>query len=146
MPSNDCHTQIFVAWRPTDTSQPEITASYPPELLDFDATNIPAKVTEAMQEAIQCHATQCYIAAAIMVRKTLEELCADQNATGNNLKERIKALGAKVVLPRTFLKGWTTCGSGTTRLISTRGSTTRLARKRSRRRINTASFFSACAV
>lgn len=82
-----------------------LVASYPPELLDFDATNIPAKVTEAMQEAIQCHANQCYTAAAIMVRKTLEELCADRKAKGGNLKERITALGNNVVLPQELLDG-----------------------------------------
>jgi hypothetical protein len=40
-----------------------------------------------------------------MVRKTLEELCRDRNATGANLKERIKALGTKVVIPAELLDG-----------------------------------------
>ncbi len=40
-----------------------------------------------------------------MVRKTLEELCLDRKATGNNLKERIGALGTKVVLPKELLDG-----------------------------------------
>jgi hypothetical protein len=40
-----------------------------------------------------------------MVRKTLEELCADRGATGDNLKARIKALGTKVVLPQDLLEG-----------------------------------------
>ena len=74
-------------------------------LPDFDATNIPTNVVRALEEAITCHANQCYIAAAIMVRKTLEELCNHQNATGNNLKERIRALGTKVVVPTDLLEG-----------------------------------------
>ena len=40
-----------------------------------------------------------------MVRKTLEELCRDRKAVGANLKERIKSLGAVVVLPKDLLDG-----------------------------------------
>ena len=40
-----------------------------------------------------------------MVRKTLEELCRDRGASGANLKERIRALGAKVVLPKELFDG-----------------------------------------
>jgi len=40
-----------------------------------------------------------------MVRKTLEELCHVQGAAGPNLKERIKALGTKVLLPPELLDG-----------------------------------------
>lgn len=40
-----------------------------------------------------------------MVRRTLEEVCADQGATGDNLYERIESLGSKVILPDGFLDG-----------------------------------------
>jgi len=40
-----------------------------------------------------------------MVRKTLEELCKDRNATGQNLKERIKALGNQAIPPKDMLDG-----------------------------------------
>ncbi len=40
-----------------------------------------------------------------MVRKTLEELCLDRQATGNTLKERIRSLGTKVILPQELLDG-----------------------------------------
>jgi hypothetical protein len=86
-------------------SSGSVLACYPPEVIDFDATNVPSKVVEALNEAITCHANECYVAAAIMVRKTLEELCADRGAGGANLKERIRTLGAKVVLPRELLDG-----------------------------------------
>jgi Domain of unknown function (DUF4145) len=66
---------------------------------------LPATVVAAFEEAILCHSNRCFIAAAIMVRKTLEELCLERNATGNNLKERIRALGSKVVLPKELLYG-----------------------------------------
>ena len=60
---------------------------------------------KSLEEAITCHANQCYTAAAIMVRKTLEELCTVQNSSGGNLKQRITALGANVILPPELLEG-----------------------------------------
>lgn len=99
-PKPECRALVFVVHNGS-----QILQSYPPSRLDFDATNIPAAVSKALEEAIACHAAECYIAAAIMVRKTLEELCRDRQATGNNLKERIKALQGKVVLPTDLLAG-----------------------------------------
>jgi hypothetical protein len=102
-PKPDCHACVYVV---TDPATPTaVIASFPPELLDFDATTIPTTVPETLEEAIQCHAQDCFIAAAIMVRKTLEELCRERGATGGNLKERIADLGSKVVLPQELLDG-----------------------------------------
>lgn len=56
-----------------------------------------------MAEAIKCHASECYRAAALMVRRTLEEICLDRGATGNNLFNRIQALGGIVTLPKELL-------------------------------------------
>lgn len=99
-PRRDCATHVFIV-----RDRDGIVEAYPPEVIDFDTTNVPPRITEALSEAITCHANECYVAAAIMVRKTLEELCADRAATGNNLKERIAALGTKVVLPQDLLDG-----------------------------------------
>jgi hypothetical protein len=82
-----------------------VAVSYPAERIDFDAVNIPSPVINALEEAIACHANKCFIASAIMVRKALEALCRDRGATGKNLKERLKALGTKVVLPTELLDG-----------------------------------------
>jgi hypothetical protein len=101
-PDPECGAHIFFVW---DNNTTRLAVSYPAERIDFDATNVLANVVRALEEAITCHANQCFIAAAIMVRKTLEELCADQKATGKNLKERIKALGTKVMLPKELLDG-----------------------------------------
>jgi hypothetical protein len=86
-------------------SSNKLLVSYPAERIDFDTTNIPAAVVKALEEAITCHANQCFVAAAIMVRKTLEELCREREARGSNLKERIRQLGSKVVLPKELLDG-----------------------------------------
>jgi hypothetical protein len=99
-PNPQCHRHIFVVSLAGRT-----VVSYPPERLDFDSTDIPAAVKSAFEEAIICHSQSCFVAAAIMVRKTLEELCRDKGATGSNLKERIQALGKHIVLPKELLEG-----------------------------------------
>lgn len=99
-PKRTCRAHLFFVY---EASSGSVAALYPPELIDFDATNIPGSVAKAMEEAIACHSMECYIAAAIMVRKTLEELCHDRSATGGNLKERIRDLGTKIVLPAELL-------------------------------------------
>src|SRR5260370_26958533 len=102
-PNPSCRALIYVIW---ETAAPgKLLASYPPERLDFDATNIPASITKALEEAITCHANECFVASAIMVRKTLEELCHERGATGANLKDRLRNLGAKVILPQELLCG-----------------------------------------
>lgn len=72
-PNPACYSLIFFAGRAGHQDE-----FYPPETIDFDATNIP---------------------------KPLEELCADRNAEGANLKERIASLGSKVILPKELLEG-----------------------------------------
>jgi hypothetical protein len=62
-------------------------------------------VLAALEEAITCHANSCFVAGAIMVRKTLEELCRERGAAGPNLKERVKSLQTKVILPPELLEG-----------------------------------------
>lgn len=102
-PNPSCRALIFFV---SETSPPfKLQLSYPPERLDFDATNIPASITKALEEAITCHANECFIASAIMVRKTLEELCHERGATGANLKDRLRNLGTKVILPQELLAG-----------------------------------------
>jgi hypothetical protein len=100
-PNRECASLIYITTDNADV----ILSTHPAELIDFDATNIPTDVKEALEEAIECHAHQSYIAAAIMVRKTLEELCREKGATGDNLKARIEDLGSKIVFPKALLDG-----------------------------------------
>ena len=101
-PNQLCRGLLFFIW---NVSSNKLDASYPPERLDFDATNIPPSITKALEEAITCHANECYMASAIMVRKTLEELCHEKRAPGKNLKERLRNLGSKTMLPQELLDG-----------------------------------------
>ena len=99
-PNDQCRAHVFVI-----LEKSKIVTSYPAERLDFDASSVPTPVATALEEAITCSSTGCFTAAAIMVRKTLEELCHDRGASGPNLKERIKALGSRVVLPTDLIDG-----------------------------------------
>ncbi len=99
-PDETCHALVFFV---SDTRK--ILVSYPAERIDFDPKSIPSKVLSAFEEAITCHTSKAFTAAAIMVRKTLEELCSERQAQGANLKERIAALSNKVVLPAELLAG-----------------------------------------
>lgn len=99
-PNPECHAHIFFAHHANRT-----LVSYPAERIDFDATSIPGRVVGAPEEAITCHASRCFVAAAIMVRKTLEELCRDRGATGATLKDRLTVLGSKIILPQELLDG-----------------------------------------
>lgn len=97
-PNPQCHGHVFVVFE-----KGELIAAYPPIRLDFDPENIPDKVKRSLEEAITCHAAGCFAAAAIMVRRTLEEVCAERQARGDNLKARIADLRSKIVVPAELL-------------------------------------------
>lgn len=97
-PNPACQGHIFVVFHGN-----ELVKAYPPIRLDFDPENIPDKVLKTLEEAITCHSENCYVAAAIMVRRTLEEVCADRHANGENLKARINDLRSKIVVPSELL-------------------------------------------
>jgi hypothetical protein len=102
-PDLDCRALLFTVWDGRQGVQ--FTRSYPALRIDFDKTNIPAGVVSALEEAITSHANECFIAAAIMVRKALEQLCRDRGAQGDDLKQRIRHLGTKIVIPSELLGG-----------------------------------------
>jgi Domain of unknown function (DUF4145) len=88
------------------TSHPvsgKLIESFPPEIIDFDSTNLPPDILSSLEEAIKAHAAGCYRASALMVRRVLEELCEDKKATGGDLKQRLATLGASVVIPKELL-------------------------------------------
>ena len=99
-PNSECQTLLFFI-----RQEGKIIQTFPFLRIDFDRTNIPTRVLAALEEAISCHANRCFMASAIMIRKTLDLLCADRSATGNNLKEKIVALGNKILIPKELLDG-----------------------------------------
>lgn len=98
-PNPACRGHVFFV---ADPNQGVLFMS-PPEVIDFDQEGVPHNVVAALSEALICHANGCYKAAAMMVRKTLEEICQERGASGGSLEDRIEALQTKVVLPPEFL-------------------------------------------
>jgi uncharacterized protein DUF4145 len=94
-PNPQCFTHVFVVYE-----NGQLVRTYPAGRIDFEPTDVPARVIKAFDEALTCTANECYIAAAMLIRKTLEAVCEDRGAAGGNLKERILDLQKKVTLPK----------------------------------------------
>jgi hypothetical protein len=97
-PNLDCGAILFVG-----SSHPGEFTIYPPEVLDFDASNLPPQILASLEEAVLCHSAGAHKASALMVRRTLEELCEDKGAKGKNLKERLMSLSSVAVIPGELL-------------------------------------------
>jgi hypothetical protein len=100
-PNEKCHGHLFFI---ADNAR-NVQLTSPSETIPFDKENIPNKVLTAFEEAIKCHSNSCFIASAIMIRKTLEEICIDRGATGANLYKRLQDLGGKILIPKELLSG-----------------------------------------
>ncbi len=97
-PNPACRALVFVV-----TANNKLSVSFPAERLDFEPVGIPPKIVGTFEEAITDHANGCYRSAAIMVRRTLEEICADRNATASDLKGRLQKLRSVIVVPQELL-------------------------------------------
>jgi hypothetical protein len=100
-PNVKCNSHVFFI----HVRQTGEILTYPQETISFDKEGIPDKVLNAFEEAVKCHANQCFVASAIMLRKTLEEICAERKATGPNLKDRLKNLATKIFIPKELIEG-----------------------------------------
>ena len=98
-PNPSCNGHLFVVLK-----HGQLVTAYPPIRLDFEPENLPATVLKTFEEAISCHAGGLFISAAIMVRRTLEEVCAERQAQGKDLKQRIADLRLKIVIPQELLE------------------------------------------
>ena len=94
-PNIKCHGLVFVIEAPDGVAEIE-----PPQLLDFNLDNLPPKLQETLKEAVACHGAGAHRAAAMMVRRLLEEICEENKATGANLHQRLALLKTLVVLPQ----------------------------------------------
>ncbi len=100
-PGADCHFLVFYIYDPSSGE----TKFFPPVKISFDKKNLPKKVLQAFEEAIDCFANECFMSTGMMIRKTLEEVCADRGATGDNLFKKIESLKTKVSVPNDFFDG-----------------------------------------
>lgn len=99
-PNSSCRSHLFFIWDRGNT-----LVTFPAQRIDFNKQNIPQTVISTFEEAVSCHASGCFIAAAMMIRRTLEEICLDKGSTGNNLKEKIESLKDKIVIPKELFDG-----------------------------------------
>lgn len=100
-PNEKCQGHLFFI---ADNNR-NILLTSPTETIPFEKENIPDKVLNAFEEAIKCHSNSCFIASAIMIRKTLEEICIERGATGANLYKKLQDLGGKILIPQELLTG-----------------------------------------
>lgn len=101
-PDPSCHGHLFFVY---NDSASVVLQTYPSENIRFDKSGIPDKILAAFEEAVICHSNNCFTASAIMIRKTLEEICIDRAATGSNLFKKLEDLGTKILIPRELLNG-----------------------------------------
>ena len=71
-PNQKCFGHLFFVY---DNQGDNIILTHPSDSIPFDKEDIPENVLNAFQEAILSHSNNCFIASAIMIRKTLEEIC-----------------------------------------------------------------------
>jgi Domain of unknown function (DUF4145) len=83
----------------TVTGDDGVLRSFPQELLDFDATDLPQNLLATLKEAITCQSAGAFRASAMMVRRLLEEICEENHAEGKDLHARLTALKTKITLP-----------------------------------------------
>lgn len=100
-PNEKCKGHLFFI---SDANK-NILLTSPSETIPFDKENMPGGVLKAFEEAIKCHSNNCFVASAIMIRKTLEEICHDREAKGENLSLRLQDLGSKILIPKELLDG-----------------------------------------
>lgn len=98
-PNASCRSHIFFIWR-AEKEGGKVVATFPSQKAPFDKADIPDKVAATFEEAITCHAEGCFKAAALMIRRTLEEMCRDKDAVGDTLKDRIQSLENVLVVPK----------------------------------------------
>ena len=101
-PNSKCFGHLFFVY---NNQSSEIIITHPSDTIPFDKENIPVKVLNAFQEAIITHSNNCFVASAIMIRKTLEEICVNRGAIGKNLYARLQDLGTKIVVPKELIEG-----------------------------------------
>ena len=98
-PRVDCHGQVLFQELDGDIE------TYPSQKIEFDKNSIPSNIVECFDEALTCESAKCYVASAIMVRKTLELVCEERGARGKDLLQKIESLKTQVTLPQSLFEG-----------------------------------------
>ncbi|MFN3225411.1 MAG: DUF4145 domain-containing protein [Hyphomicrobiales bacterium] len=100
-PNPNCKGLVFVVEKDGQTENDrQIEVCLPPEVIDFNADGLGENYLSVLGEAVKCHAAGAHRAAAMMVRRLLEEICEQEGAEGQSLHHRLEALKSKVTLPQ----------------------------------------------
>jgi len=102
-PNPDCKGLLYFA-KGTNAPNNGTLYTFPSSRISFDKSGIPESILRSFEEAIICHSAQCFIASAIMLRKTLEGICDDKGATGGNLFKRLESLSKIIVIPNELIE------------------------------------------
>lgn len=100
-PNPKCMGHIFVIIDATG----DLLYTVPSRRISFDSERIPERIKAAFDEALVCQSNNCFISSAIMIRKTLEEICVDKETKGDNLFKKIENLKSAIVLPKDLIEG-----------------------------------------
>ena len=95
-PDQDCRGHLFIV---LDRSG-NLLFHYPFRSVSLKRENIPESIIKTFDEAVTGHAQNCFVASAIMIRRTLEEICEERGAVGKDIKTRIRDLQTKTLLPQ----------------------------------------------
>lgn len=74
-PAPQCFATVFFVVNPFNNC---IQTQYPTQLINFNKAGIPETLVATFHEALVCHSQKCFKASALMVRRTLEELCDEK--------------------------------------------------------------------
>lgn len=94
-----CGCYIHFQW------SPEELITFPAQGVEFDASGIPPHIASSLEEAIRCYSHKCNRAAAMLIRRTMEEICKHQGADGNTLWNRIDKLKTIISMPERLFDG-----------------------------------------
>jgi hypothetical protein len=100
-PNSECQGHVFTVF---DNKAKAVIMTFPQMIIPFDKSRIPARINAAFSEVLVCHSNNCFVASAIMIRKTLEEIAEDKKVQGKTLFERLNKLGQTIVVPKELLE------------------------------------------
>lgn len=101
-PNEDCFGLVFVYY---SRKEWKVINTHPRQRPPISTENVPQRIADSFNEAVDCYSNNCFIASAIMCRKTLEEICTDKSATGGSLQKRIENLDTKIKIPEELMDG-----------------------------------------
>jgi len=98
-PSTECKGLLVAVFKDS-----KLQKTYPGLGKPINTENVPERIKNAFREGVDCFANNCFVSAAIMIRKTLEEICIDKGATGGNLYKKIQDLSTKILIPKELIE------------------------------------------